>query len=689
MGAVLHAELSRQLEDRLGIGWSTPPVQLAAAPLALRIGRALSPGQLGRWLDQLGYIQRDEARGLGEFSIRPDEVTLVELDGETRGRRLRIGFSSEDPDARILRITAPPARQLHEVRLGAPLLSTLDPTARRKRRVVPLEAIPTRVVQAVLAAEDHRFFNHAGIDPIRIAGAAVTNVVGRRPYLVGGSTLTQQLVKNALLSPAQTISRKLHEQALALLLERRLSKTEILELYLNDVYLGQRDTFAVHGVSQGARALFGKDLRNLTLGEAAMLAGIIQAPQAHAPHRHPDQAARRRNGVLHAMVERGYIGPDAALEATREPVGVGRPDGAGDVEAPYFVDTVARELAQDPEQARLATGRVDTTLDLRLQTLAEQAVEGGLRSIADRRAETEGNGPQAALIAVDPRTGAVRALVGGSSYLRSQFDRATRARRQPGSIVKPFVYLAALERSRRDPSFNFGPDTLVDDSPTTFSFGNQQWRPENYGAVYDGPVPARLALARSRNVAAVKVGEAAGFETIATLWAAASGSPVPPAYPALALGVFEATPWQVATAYATLANGGRQVTLHTVARDAGDAPAPALVAAESARSVGRMLEDTLDLGTAVSARRAGFQHRAAGKTGSTDDLRDAWFAGFTEELLTVVWVGLDDGSPLGLTGADAALPIWTTFMQGALDDEPPPSVETVSTGTQGGTGILD
>ena len=677
-----YQALSRQIDERLATGWTPPATQLFAAALELTVGLALNRDALAEWLNDLGYTERDRALGAGEFTVESHAITLVEHDGPQRGRTLRVTFdAAPGRTEQVATIEIPPGGRTERLALGAPLLSTLQAGERRKRRVTPLTQIPRQVIQAVLSSEDHRFFEHHGVDAIRIAGAAVTNVMGNRRYLVGASTLTQQLVKNTLLHPAQTISRKLREQALALILERRLSKERILELYLNEVYLGQHGSFAIHGVAQGARSLFGKDLGNLTLGESATMAGIIQAPQAHAPDRHADRARTRRNGVLLAMVDHGFVTPDRALAATREPIRAVA--DTADVEAPYFVDLVDGQLKQAlAHRAGGRTGvRVETTLDLHLQRLAETAVHEGLGRIAAGRAAATGSPPQAALIAVDPRNGAIRAMVGGGSYRDSQFNRANRARRQPGSIVKPFVYLAALERARRDPTIPFTASSLIDDTPTTFVFDQRSWQPANYGGVYDGPITARMALARSRNVAAVKVAEQAGFQEVANLWASAAGGATPPAYPSLALGAFETTPMQVAAAYTVLANRGVRMPLQAITRitdqeQSIDLPADAprrVAAADSSYLVTQMLVSVFGDGTGAAARRQGFLHVAAGKTGTTDDLRDAWFAGFTPSLLTVVWVGMDDGSALGLTGAQAALPMWSTFMRLALAGRPSPA----------------
>ena len=675
-GTLIYGTLSHQLDNRLANGWTLPPATVVGAPLEFSVGLAIGRDDFTEWLDNLGYAERHQVRRIGDFMTADETVTFMELHGDHLGRTVHVTFTHDSEGTpRISTIAFPPGADTDRLSLGPPILSTLYGADRLKRRMTPLSEIPSNIVNAVLAAEDHRFFRHHGVDAVRILGALVTNLTGKRPYLVGASTLTQQLIKNTLLTPERTMSRKLHEQALALLLERRLPKARILELYLNDVYLGHHQTFAVHGVAQGARALFGKDLWNLTLGEAATMAGLIQAPQTTTPSRHPERAQQRRNGVLQAMVELKMVTPEQALAAARESI---RPSNDfNEKEAPYFVDFVVQRL--DPSLAEPGPGstnlRVETTLDLHLQRMAESAVQEGLRRITSQRSTT----PEVALVAMNPQTGAVLALVGGRSYTDSQFNRAERARRQPGSVVKPFVYLAALESGQRDAGAEFTAATLIDDSPTTFTIDQRPWRPRNYGHEYDGAITPRMALAHSRNVAAVKVAQQAGLETVANLWAAASGNPPPPAYPSIALGAFESSPLGVAAAYATLANGGVRPPLHAIRRIIdGDRviehsqPSPERVtSAEHAFLVSWMLQSTLDHGTAAEARRAGFMHDAAGKTGTTDDFRDAWFAGFTPNLLAVVWVGMDDASPLGLTGAQAALPIWTDFMKQALDGRPP------------------
>jgi len=673
-----YRSLSRQLDERLVQGWATPATIVLAAPVELAPGRVFSRDDLVTSLRDLGYLERDRPRQAGEYSLEPDAMTLIQQHGPERGRTIKVRFVHLATNAaQIARIEVPPDGQIDRLSLGAPHLSTLHGHDRQRRRTTRLAAIPRRVIEAVLAAEDHRFFAHPGIDGVRIVGATLANLSGRRRYLEGASTLTQQLVKNTLLTPKQTLWRKLREQALAMLLERRVSKGRILEMYLNDVYLGHRGTFAIHGVAQGARELFGKDLGALTLGDAATMAGMIRAPQTHAPDRYPDRAGARRNSVLQTMVALGVISPDRAMVATREPLSI--TPRSRDREAPYFVDFAREELATRVADLDIPYRGlvVESTIDLHLQRVAETVVRDGLRALMTTPAGRKTPSPQAALIAVEPTTGAIRAMVGGGSYQGSQFNRVDRARRQPGSIVKPFVYLAAVAHGHRAPNSAFTVASVLNDRPTTFIFNGRSWRPRNYGQVYAGPITARRALASSRNVAAVTVAREAGFGVIADLWAAASGGARPADYPSIALGGFETTPLEVASAYAVLANQGLLVPLRAITRARVDDVALGLpsdaprrvVSAESAYIVTSLLRSTFETGTAAHVRRQGFRTEASGKTGTTNELRDAWFAGYTPALVAVVWVGRDDGQPLGLTGAEAALPIWTAFMSRAVGRE--------------------
>jgi penicillin-binding protein 1B len=664
-------------------------------PLALRVGQTLSDVDVTQRLNDLGYAQRERATGPGEFSQTPGVVAFVPRSGDFAGQILRAEWAAPPAAEAKPAARRPPRptrierlfageRPVREVSIDPPLLSALVTTSRERRRRVPLSAIPGHVQQAVLAIEDRRFYAHPGIDPIRIVGALMTNLRGTRSYLVGASTITQQLARNFFLtdemaleaqSGQRSIRRKLLEQFMAVVLEVQASKEEILELYLNEVYLGHRGSFALHGVAEAARIFYAKDLSNLSLGEGALIAGVIQSPGNHSPFADIDRAKDRRDVVLRAMADAGYITADAADRAVHDPVQVAA--RALDFEAPYFVDFVGQRLDHDHPGLAQRAGRLEvyTTLDLNLQRAAQEAVRTGLATVdetlAKRRRRVR---PQAALVAIDPRTGEVLALVGGRSYNQSQFNRATSARRQPGSVFKPFVYLAAFDQAAKDQRTDITPAMLLLDEPTTWPLPEGDWSPGNYDDEYDGMITLRRALALSRNIATIKLAEQTGFDKVAALWKRTGIGKTPlRGYPSIALGVFEMTPLEVAEAFTVFATLGSQMPLTAVTRIVSGAtriePArpAARPVAEPATTylVTNMMRSVLSEGTAAAARGAGFALDAAGKTGTTNDLRDAWFVGFTPELLAVVWVGLDDNQVLGLSGSQSALPIWTAFMQRA------------------------
>ncbi len=603
---------------------------------------------------------------------------------KTRGRRGRPPPKPSDHIEQILVGTEARDR----LTLDAPVLSAISGGEREKKRQMALSAIPPRMVQAVLAIEDRRFYEHPGVDPIGVAGAVFSYVTGRRSQLAGASTITQQLVRNVFLPNYDGMTlqearergwrRKVLEVGVSLVLTSRASKNDILEMYLNDVPLGQRGSFAIFGVPEAARLFFGKDVTNVSLAEAATIAGVIQSPSRLSPFNNAALCRDRRNVVLHAMADEGFITEDLATQTSKEPLTTVQ--RALEAEAPYFVDYVGQTLSDDyPGLTTTTDAAVDvyTTLDLHLQRLAQDAVRDGLTNVDTLLSRRKRKGKaEAALIAVDPRTGEILAFVGGRSYNQSQYNRAIVSRRQPGSVFKPFVYLAAFEQAADKGRTDITPASLVDDSPTTWEFDDQVWTPENYEQEYDGLITFRHALARSRNIAAVKVAEQAGYDRVAALWKKLGVGNPPKAYPSIALGVFEATPLEIATAYTIFPNMGILRPLQNILRiTRGGVDATkdrvttsrAIARADTTFLVTNMMRSVLNEGTAASARAMGFTLDAAGKTGTTNDLRDAWFVGFTPELLTAVWVGFDDFSqPVGLTGAQAALPIWTEFMKRAL-----------------------
>jgi penicillin-binding protein 1B len=623
--------------------------------------------------------------------------------GEFSGKTIRATFRAAPPVRRAggppptpprgitaLEVTAGLGEPIEAeaITLDAPLLTALmTDGAREKRRRVSLAVIPKRMQDAVLAIEDQSYYSHPGVNPFSMLRSLLVNAFGSNKYPVGGSTITQQLARmffltdafnNELASGTRSYRRKVQEAIMSLVLERRASKDEILELYLNDVYLGQRGSFAIHGVAEAARLFFGKDVANLTVGEAALIAGVIQNPGLHSPFVNPRNAVERRNVVLRAMGDEEYITPEVAQRAMREPLQIA--PRSVDNEAPYFVDMVGQQIAQQFPGLTAQEGSVDvhTTLDINLQRLALDAVRDGLARVDDMLARRKRKGrPQAALLAVNPKTGEILAMVGGRSYNQSQYNRVTAARRQPGSVFKPFVYLSAFEDGVDEGRTDLTPASLTNDEPEVFTFDDQTWEPKNYDD-YDGQITWRRALAMSRNLGTIHVGQTIGFDKIAEVWKRVGVGTPPHGYPAITLGVFELTPFEVAEAYTMFTNGGAAHPLKAI--DAVDAGPRHLVPKERPmRHVARpgttylvtnMMRSVLNEGTGAGARSAGFTLDAAGKSGTTNDLRDAWFVGFTPNLLTVVWVGFDDNQPVSLSGSQAALPIWTQFMKSATAGEP-------------------
>src|SRR3954462_5014048 len=686
MDAQLHGERDRTFP------------RIFARPLELRRGQSLTGQQLIDRLNDLGYAQRVHPEKPGEFAVDGTTVEIVARAADLKGRTVRVLFQKPSAPVQGASRRTPPRvpDRVERLELGkapsgrvlfdAPGL-TSGVGEREKRRPVGLSAIPPIVVQAVLSIEDRRFYEHPGIDPIGMAGAAFSYVTGRRAFLAGGSTITQQLVRNVFLpkfagmnlqvARERTMRRKLLEQWVSIVLSQRATKDEVLEMYLNAVPLGQRGSFAVVGVSEAARLFFGKDVSNVSLAEAATIAGVIQQPSALSPFTNAEKCRERRNVVLHAMADSGYVTGEQADRASQEPLTVVQ--RALEAEAPYFIDYIGQTLSDDyPGLTTTTNQRVDvyTTLDLHLQRIAQDAVRAGLTSVDQLLARRRRRGfAEAALIAGGPRHGEIRAMVGGRSYNQSQYNRAVLSRRQPGSVFKPFVYLTAFEQAAKSGRVDITPASITNDAQETFEFDDQVWTPENYEHEYDGPITFRRALAHSRNLGTIHVGQSAGYDNVAAFWKKLGVGNAPKPYPSIALGVFEATPYEIATAYTLFPNGGAIRPLKQILQVVRGGKDVTKKEANTLRPVARpdttflvtnMMRSVLNEGTAASARSMGFTLDAAGKTGTTNDLRDAWFAGFTPELLTVDWVGFDDNMPVGLSGARAALPIWTQFMKSAL-----------------------
>jgi penicillin-binding protein 1B len=483
-----------------------------------------------------------------------------------------------------------------------------------------------------------------------------------------------QLARSFWLDQDKTWSRKLQEIVIAAELERRFTKEEILQLYANEVYLGRRGSFSIHGFGEAARAYFAKDVRNLTIPEAATLAGIIQRPSYYNPFRYPERVKDRRDLVLNLMHANGYL-TAAQLETAKATPITPKPLEAESAEAPYFVDMVNNELQEQFQDWDFANNayRIYSTLDLDLQNAAGEAITSGMAPLLkrfSRKKKTKPNLPQVALICLDPHTGAIKALVGGRNYAESQLNRVF-AKRQPGSTFKPFVYASALEMTARGRGTEITAASTFLDEPTTFTFNRQPYQPANFGERYLGTVTLRQALINSLNIPTIKVAEKIGYQPVVDVARAAGITTPLQATPSLALGSYEVPPIELAEAYTIFSNGGKHAKRFWVnsIRDGSNKlvytnkpVANPAISEQVAYIVTAIMEDVVQRGTAAAVRSRGFRAPAAGKTGTA---RDGWFAGFTSELLTVVWVGFDDYSDLDMEGSKSALPIWTEFMKRA------------------------
>ena len=648
-----------------------------AAPVVLRTGEPVAGGSLTRLLARTGYQAAREAQlTMGEYRVGKAEVELVQRPSPApwapppRHVRIVLGKSRVDSIREV-----PTGTALDALELEPELVAVLGASGTAVE--AGDEQVPTMCRRAVLAAEDRNFFRHPGVDPLAILRALIVDLRAGTT-VQGGSTITQQLVKNAFLTPHRTLRRKVQEAILAILLEVRMAKKDILDRYLSSVYLGSEGGLPVHGFARAADVYFGKTLAELGPSECATLAGMIRGPNRLSPRRHPKAALARRNQVLTGMVEEGWLDEKEAkiVEAKQIVVAPLRPRGAS---ALYVAAEVGRTLQRvlPPDVAEAPGLSVFTTIDAEAQRQAERAVRKGIEALERGR---KGKEPlQAALIAIDPATGGVRALVGGRDYASSPLDRAIRARRQPGSAFKPFVYLAALDPTRSGPIPARTVVSQVEDGPLAVRVGRDLWEPANYDETFAGLIPVEDALADSRNTAAVRIALDVGLDAVAQAAADLGLTGALPRVPALALGVGETSLIELTGAYAVFAAGGmlRPPTLvSAVTSSSGDTLYAAtrserrVLTPGTAYLMTHLLERVVDVGTGRGAREAGLDGPAAGKTGTTDQERDAWFVGFTPDVVAGVWVGLDGNSRLGMTGARAALPNWTDFVKASARPDP-------------------
>lgn len=679
-----YVKYDRIVEARIRGPIFSTSAKIYARPPVVSVGDRYSREELIAEIRRAGYSESNSKvgtyRDIGDgVEIKPGALSYHNADGAV------IHISG----GKVERIASGSGASLSAYELEPPLLTSIDSEERAKRQVVKYNEIPKVMVSAVTSIEDRKFFEHSGINYVRLVGAAWADVrSGGKAQ--GASTITMQISRGFFLSPQKTLKRKLVEMLIAIELEQKLTKEEIFALYANQVDMGQRGSFTIHGFAEASRAYFNKDLQSISLPEAALLAGLVQRPSYLNPYRHPERALDRRNLVLEAMVDNGTIKRDEAEKAKATPLKLAPPNVEAS-DAPYFVDLVKDTLVNQYGEHELNDQglRIYTTLDPDLQRAAAEAVQIGVRKVDEqieklrtrkvktgkgKDAKTEtvvrpGPEAQVALVAIDPNTGEVLALVGGRNYGMSQLNHAI-ARRPTGSIFKPFVFAAAVNTALTGSATVFTPATTVDDSPTTFAYEDKIYEPRNYKEEYHGEVAAEYALAHSLNNATVKLAEMVGYDNVATL-ARASGISSVRATPAMALGAYDATPLDMAGAYTVFANGGMRVSpsfLKAIHNPNGEVVAsfspqktPVLDPRVS-YVVTTMMEGVINTGTGYPVRLMGFQAPAAGKTGTS---HDGWFAGYTNNLICIVWVGFDDYSDLKLSGASTAAPIWAEFMKRA------------------------
>ncbi len=654
--------------------------RLFTSPKRVLLGETISLPQISSYLEAAGYSTSPSSDATGQIHVRQASIEIrPSANSYFKGTNaLKIEFSRQ----RISRLQSlGSGDRLISAEIEPELITGLFGRAREKRRPMRYEEFPEMLRHAVLSAEDKRFFEHPGFDAVRILGATWADIrSGEKAQ--GASTITMQVARSYFFSTRREWRRKVKETLMALILEHRFPKTQIFEFYGNEIYLGNRGSFAIHGFGEAAQAYFGKDIRDLNLAQTCFLAGIIRAPNRYSSSdRRPERAAEARDRVLSLMVDNRFITKKEAEAAKKTPLLlVSGAHGAGP--AGHFVDMIKDDLLDkfSEEDLNSRSYRIYTTLDSDLQRAAVSAVDWGLKNVDTQLARTyarwrkQGKDvplPEAALVALDPHTGEIKALIGGRDYSKSQLNHAL-AQRQPGSAFKPFVYAAAFENALEGTDPVLTPMSTVVDEPTTFYFDDKEYTPDNYGQEFYGTVTLRDALVHSLNVATVKVAELIGYTRVVDFCRRIRLASGLKPTPALALGAYEVTPLDIVAAYTALANDGMRsepMSLVKVVSQGGfvlqdtDVRRRRVMDSRIAYIVTNVLEDVLNRGTAAGVRSRGFYAPAAGKTGTS---HDGWFIGYTSNMLCAVWVGFDDNRQLGLSGAASAGPIWAEFMKRAV-----------------------
>ncbi len=679
LGSIWVVHLDRQIVERFsGKKWGFPS-KLYSDTLRIKRGQLLEATHVWERLDKLGYRRTNELPShKGEFYRGADYVEIYLRDFQYPDRQVSgYPLAIELDEGQIARLfdKRSPSKALAFAEIEPELIGGLYDTYWEERQIVTLDQVPQSLIDAVIITEDKRFYSHIGIDPIAVCRALLANIRARR-IVQGASTLTQQFVKNYFLHNRRTMWTKIQGAVMAVLLERRYSKKEILEAYLNEIYFGQRGIQGIYGVGEASTFYFGKHVEHLTLEESALLAALIRAPSMYAPHKHPDLIRSRRNHVLKRLLLSGMITEDDYKRASNAPVNV-RSHTPQLNEAPFFSDHVVEELAKDFSIDFLTSEglRIFTTLDPELNRASQRILAQKLSDLEERMhahlkdAEGTREPLQGCVVVIEAATGHIKALIGGRSYQKGAMNRATQAKRQPGSLFKPFVYLTALERGGRNGE-QFTLTSLLNDEPLTVRYDHKEWSPRNFNDYYLGNVRFRKALEMSLNCATVSLSQKVGLSgIIATARAMGLSTPIEP-LPSLVLGAFEAIPLELAAAYGALAHEGilsPPRSIKTIADREGRLLAQPqkqqkrAVSPQSAFLTTYVLKGVLQSGTARAVRDQ-ITFPAAGKTGTTNNYQDAWFCGYTPDYVVLVWVGFDRPRSTGFTGAQAALPIWVDIM---------------------------
>ncbi|MDH0443082.1 penicillin-binding protein 1B [Stutzerimonas stutzeri] len=646
----------------------TIPAKVYARPLELFVGQKLDKNDFLAELDALGYRRERSVSGPGGASVAGNDIELHTrgfqfYEGAEQSQRLRVRFSGDF----VAGLSSANGSALPVARLEPVLIGGLYPAHNEDRILIKLDQVPPYLVETLVAVEDREFFNHFGVSPKSIARAVWVNLTAGQ-VRQGGSTLTQQLVKNFYLTNERSMTRKITEAMMAVLLELHYDKQEILEAYLNEVFLGQDGRRAVHGFGLASQYFFGQPLAELKLPQVALLVGMVKGPTYYNPRRNPERALERRNLVLDLLAEQQVISADEAAKAKQAPLGVTQRGSMADSSYPAFLDLVKRQLREDYRDEDLTEEglRVFTSFDPVLQLKAEQAMSETLKRLGKATEGVEG-----AMIVTNPETGEIQAMLGSRQPGFAGFNRALDASRPIGSLIKPAIYLAALEKPSQ-----YTLTSLVEDEPFSVKGADGQvWKPQNYGRQAYGTVYLYQALANSYNLSTARLGLDLGVPNVLKTLERLGASPKWPAYPSMLLGAGGLRPIEVADMYQTLANGGFNTPLRgirSVLTADGEPLKRYPFQIQQRFDPGAIyltqyaMQRAMREGTGRSAyNRLPQSLNLAGKTGTTNDSRDSWFAGFSQDLLAVVWLGRDDNGKTSLTGATGALQVWTDFMRRA------------------------